>query len=509
MPRDRLSKTKINNLIAKRDKLIASGEKLTREIRKGIIGLHSDDNNLYLKITRGSASWVFRYKERGTKHINKKGKMISVVRTPGFGPYPLVSLEEARDLAIKNRKLLLAKEDPKKVRDQQTFEKLAALGKAQTVRQAVESYRQLKIENTKANTRSGANRYLNMLNRALGDMLIERVTREIFLNAKLQLGSRPDDTTNLVALWADMFPTAQAYQTRCSHFFEWAIDVGSFTHPNPAVFYRLKNFLPEVNYKEKHRKEPDFRDMPRIMAKLWHCRWGGMFGSYEGIPPLALGLMLIALTGVRPSEVRLAEWGEFDRQRKVWTIPVEHQKDPPDNEPKEIPITTAMEMVLDEAAKIAYPTTQALSHSPRSTQKRPRIFPQARHVPDTSHNALVFPNSIEKPFNEAEFPRFVRETLKETSWNPHGLRGAVKNWSRRHAPYPHLWEILWKIQAGHSIGSKGSDKPYGREKLLDERRQTYELWGKFVFSQITPEPKLTPEQKVGDLLHIDKKRRSA
>jgi len=159
--------------------------------------------------------------------------------------------------------------------------------------------------------------------------------------------------------------------------------------------------------------------------------------------------------------------------------------------------------ILDEAAKIAYPKDQSLSHSPRLTQERPRIFQYARHVPDVSPNALVFPSTVGKPYDEGQFGRFVRETLKET-WNTHGLRGTVKNWLRIHSPIPHLWEVLWKIQAGQAIGNKSSDQPYGREKLLNVRREAYEAYGNFLFSGPTPEP------KAGKVLKLsDKRRRSA
>src|SRR5262249_7588766 len=157
-----------------------------------------------------------------------------------------------------------------------------------------------------------------------------------------------------------------AFQVRTAQFFAWAIDRGWYSHPNPATWRALKNFLPKVNHKVQHRKEPSWKDMPRIMAKLRTVRWGGFLACYEGRPVTGLILELVALTGVRQSEVRLATWGEFDLlERMVWTVPVEHQKDPPDNEPKEIPITTAMLKVLDEAAKIAYPKDQSLLHSPR------------------------------------------------------------------------------------------------------------------------------------------------
>jgi len=38
-----------------------------------------------------------------------------------------------------------------------------------------------------------------------------------------------------------------------------------------------------------------------------------------------LGLRLLSLFAVRPSELREAQWSEFDFAKKVWTIPVERK----------------------------------------------------------------------------------------------------------------------------------------------------------------------------------------
>lgn len=48
--------------------------------------------------------------------------------------------------------------------------------------------------------------------------------------------------------------------------------------------------------------------------------------SYEGGPETRAALELLALTFVRPGELRAAEWTEFDLEAAIWSIPPEKMK---------------------------------------------------------------------------------------------------------------------------------------------------------------------------------------
>jgi integrase len=48
--------------------------------------------------------------------------------------------------------------------------------------------------------------------------------------------------------------------------------------------------------------------------------------SYEGSPETLAALELLALTFVRPGELRSAEWAEFDLESALWSIPAEKMK---------------------------------------------------------------------------------------------------------------------------------------------------------------------------------------
>ena len=64
-------------------------------------GHYSDGGNLYLQVSQWrTKSWAFRYKLHGK------------IREMGLGSLALVSLAEARDKALDNRRLLLEGRDP-------------------------------------------------------------------------------------------------------------------------------------------------------------------------------------------------------------------------------------------------------------------------------------------------------------------------------------------------------------------------------------------------------------
>ena len=87
-------------------------------------GTHMDGDNLFLKVKKtGSRSWIFRYQ------LNKKRDDL------GLGPYPAVSLKEAREQAQDARRLVARGVSPKKAREASrrsggatpTFGEIAAL----------------------------------------------------------------------------------------------------------------------------------------------------------------------------------------------------------------------------------------------------------------------------------------------------------------------------------------------------------------------------------------------
>jgi integrase len=443
-------------------------------------GAYGDGNNLWLQIRNNGASklWIFRWKDR----VTKRDRVISI------GPLRFIGVDEARATAANYCRMLWEHKDPKKERDNRILDQQIKEGKARTVRQVIEEYYDSKVAHRALNTRRGARRYLNMVNRAIGDMPIMHVDRHVWFN-KL----------NFVELWVSKNPTAMNVLSQLKQVFELAIEQGYYTDLNPATWDRVKASLPKARevHRTKHHDALPYKQIGRFMEKLRAYRYRGFLKRYESRPPITLLLELMILSGCRPGEARQAQWKEFDFETMIWTVPPEHLKmGRVHGQAKQVPITKPMLAVLEEAKKIAYPKIQSPTHSPGSKKERPKIFPRARHTPDQSPDAWVFPNSTNNPYAEALIARFVRVTMKQARARPHGFRSTLRDWMRAETTFD---DVLWQIQADHR-GDK-LNRTYGHHNLLDQRRRMMELWGEYC-------SKPAPEPKAGEVFKLtDKKRR--
>src|ERR1700730_2987504 len=92
-------------------------------------GLHPDGNGLYLHVgAAGSKSWILRYRHGGRRH------------DIGLGPYPLISLADARQRANQRRRLLVDGIDPLEQRRSQRVAAAVQRAKAITFADAAEKY---------------------------------------------------------------------------------------------------------------------------------------------------------------------------------------------------------------------------------------------------------------------------------------------------------------------------------------------------------------------------------
>src|SRR4051812_14454200 len=83
---------------------------INRPLRAGRYG---DGNGLYLLVgPRGGKSWVFRFK------VNNRE------RAMGLGPFPTVTLAEAREKALECRKLKIDGQDPLAIRQEKRVQEI-------------------------------------------------------------------------------------------------------------------------------------------------------------------------------------------------------------------------------------------------------------------------------------------------------------------------------------------------------------------------------------------------
>ncbi|WP_420462814.1 tyrosine-type recombinase/integrase [Candidatus Palauibacter sp.] len=253
-------------------------------VRSAPPGRHCDGNGLYLYVQKsGTRSWIQRLVIRGRK------------RELGLGSVELVSLAEAREQALTNRKLARAGGDP--------LAEKRRLGGIPTFAEAARRV----VEQKRAGWRSAAharNWFRTLEIHAfprIGDVAVSEVTSGDVLEI-------------LTPIWHTKGPTARFVHMRVRAVLEWAIAMDWRTD-NPCN--RLLPVLgPQHDVVQHHRALPH-RDVAAAIEPV-------RAGDRGKVDTLAFEFMV--LTAARGAEVRGAVWSEMDQDSGVWTIPASRMK---------------------------------------------------------------------------------------------------------------------------------------------------------------------------------------
>lgn len=282
-------------------------------------GKYFDGHGLFLRVApNGSRFWVQRITIRGKR------------RELGLGPPALVSLAEAREKALANRKLAFNGGDP-----------LAEKRKAKAILTFEEAARKAHIElsPTWKNPRDQA-AFLSTLQMHVfprfGTTLVSDVTSADIRQAVLAVRQTAPEVARKLVF-------------RVSAVFKWAIAEG-MRKDNPARADVLA--LPRVEAKTKHRKALPYSEVASCIETLKKSRAG---------MSTKLALELLILTASRSGEVRLAEWAEFDLDGTIWEIPAERMKMKRPHRvplsPRAISVLTAAR-VLTDGSGLVFPSTK-------------------------------------------------------------------------------------------------------------------------------------------------------
>jgi integrase len=404
-------------------------------------GMYGDGGNLWLEVTGSGAgkSWLFRWTDR----ISGRGRYI------GLGPLHTVSLDRARELALANRLLLLEGKDPKEERDGRRLDDQIARGLVKTVSQVADEYFEVRITRKSAGYRTNAAWQLRKyVHTTIGSMPIQKVDRNTLLNK-----------TGLAELWIQKNTTAKLVHMHLNGMFKLAIARGYYREENPAAWAQLRYVLPAPAdvHKTEHNESLPYKDVGRFLERVRAYR-DRRFAIENHRPTISFWLEFVVLTGVRVSEVRLAQWKEFDLEQNIWSVPPGHRKTGHLNgKVRPIPITKPMRAVLEEMQK-------------RRTNSSP--------------DALAFPGPNSRtPAGQTRMATFLSRDFRwETKITAHGFRSTLRDWCRAWR-FP---DVLWSIQVDHVLGDRTS-QAYGHDPLIEERRDMMEKWGEYC-SRPAPEP---------------------
>lgn len=274
----------------------------------------SDGHGLQLWVQPNSSKlWQLAYQFQG------KQKQIAL------GPYPEVSLAQARETRDTIRKSLRDGVEPVSKRSSKTFIPPALIGTGDTFREVAKEYLEKRRREKLAGVTMTKKEWL--IDLALPDLGSKRC-QEI----------RPVDVLRVLQeLEArDCFETARRLRGTIGAVFRYAVITGRATNdPTPAL--RGAIATPKVVSRAAIIEPEKFGELLKAIY------------AFNGQPTTAAALKLMALLFPRPGELRLSAWKEFDIKKAVWVIPAERTKMRREHH---VPLPKQALSVLDELREI-------------------------------------------------------------------------------------------------------------------------------------------------------------
>lgn len=399
--------------------------------RQKIAGLYGDGAGLWLKVTPGgSKSWILRYTFAGRE------------RWAGLGPYPDVTLEEARESASELRKKVRSGVDPLEEKRQIAAEARAESAKAVTFDWCAAEY--IKSHRAGWSNPKHAQQWENTLAQyaspKIGKLDVARI-----------------DTAHIVAvltaddLWTTKTETASRLRGRIESVLAWATTREFRAGENPARWKgHLDTLLPAPSKvaKERHHAALPWELMAEFMAALRKVEGSG-----------ARALEFAILTAARSGEVRGATWSEFDLDAGVWTVPAARMK--ADKEHR-VPLT-------ERALEILLGMRGDSDHDPDEI-----VFPGSKRSTPLSDMTMT---AVIKRMHEADTKAggsgFTDPKLGRVV-TAHGFRSSFRDWASEATAYPHE---MAEMALAHTIGDK-AEKAYRRGDLFEKRRRMMADWAK-------------------------------
>lgn len=382
----------------------------------------TDSHQLYLYVSpAGGKLWRMNY-----MFDNKQ-------RTLVIGPYPLISLAEARAQRDEAKRKLLHGKDPC------ISKKVEAAGRLMEVRTTFEQVAREWHELNKSRwAKVHAQDVIESLERdafpILGKLPITCIDAPTVLRVLRKIEDRP------------AIETAKRVRQRISAVFVHAIASGR-AKDNPAAM-----LAPVLKPLPPRRKQPALLQLPQLKKILTDADASGAH------PVTRLALRLLALTAVRPGELRGARWDEFEDlggSEPLWRIPSSRMKGTlhrkaNDDSDHLVPLSTHSVDVLE-----ALRTVSGIG---------PLAFPSIRH----SHIPMS-ENSIGYLLNRIGYHgRHV----------PHGWRAAfstlMNEWAKANGRADDR-EVI-DLMLAHTNGNK-VEGAYNRAAYMPRRRQLSQIWG--------------------------------
>jgi integrase len=381
-------------------------------------GMHADGGGLNLRVAEFekngvswvTKSWMFRFKKGGKE------------RRMGLGPLHTVSLAEARDEALRCRKLLRDGIDPIEAR------------KVARTRQAVDSAKSMTFkECTAAYIKAHKAGWRNAKHELQWSRTLETYAYPMFGDLPVSVVDIGLVMKALEPIWSTKTETASRVRGRIESILDWATVRKYREGENPARWKgNLDSLLPA---RAKVRNV-------RHHAALPYDQTGAFLVDLRERECIAArGLEFLILTAARTGEVMDAKWNEFDLSQNLWTIPGERMKS--DREHR-VPLSPDAVTVIKEMQGIKISDY---------------VFPGA---------------SPNRPLSNMAFLQLLKR-MGRGDLTAHGFRSTFRDWAAERTAYS---SEVAEMALAHSVGSR-VEAAYSRGDLFEKRQRIMDGWAAF------------------------------
>ena len=341
-------------------------------------GRYHDADGLILNVTkRLSKNWLQRLT------INHRRRDL------GLGPWPEVSVQEARERAFENKRAVVHGKNPLADKER----------KVPTFREAALRFYKENLPRWKPG--KNTQRWMDVIEKysfpAFGDVAVNQVGREDVLRI-------------LTPIWTVKAEQARKLRQRVSLVLQWALAHG-YVQTNIAG-EQINGALPSMTGTRQHHRCLHYGEVSAAMDTIEQ--------SSAGLSA-KLCLRFVILTAVRSGEARSADWSDINIQERTWTIPAGKMK-----------------------AKI--------EHRVPLSDEAMRIIEQARMFHDESGLLFPSPTQKGKPLNDMALFRVLRLAGLGDKTTTHGFRSAFRDFASERTSADHAtMEICLAHAVGSSV----------------------------------------------------------
>ena len=342
----------------------------------------------------------------------------------GLGSLELVSLKEARQLAVDCRKQVLAGLDPIEERGQQKRVQLLKQARSITFREAADHCIAAKRPEwkNKKHAQQWSNSLATYAYPVFGDLPVSELDTDLVLKA-------------LEPIWVSKAETASRLRQRIETIWDWARARKYVEGENPA---RLRGHLDKILAKTakvkrvRHHPALPYKEIQKFITALQ---------KRSGSSALALEFMI--LTAGRTGEVIGAKWSEIDLGTDVWNVPAERMKAGKEHR-----------VPLCERAIVILKSIQS-NRNPDNF-----VFPGWKAGTGLSNGAMLA----------------LMRKMKFGHYTPHGFRSTFRDWAADEA---HTFQNeTIELALAHTIKNQ-AEAAYRRGDQLERRRELMTAWGDY------------------------------